>query len=498
MPRQHPRQTGFTLVELMISIGLLSLLLLLISTLFNETSAAVSTSVRSSALIAGSRSIGTQMDDDFKNMLGPESEIDDPTGGYIVIINHRITNSGNGVAFPFSRNGSEYFQPSIRSDQIVFVRNGVGVRSMTPLNRNQYGSTLAAENTPVLVRYGHAQRTERDGTPRTGADTALGQANAGLDRVATDFILGRSQLLMNPPGLVTGTHVFAGTYAVQSRVTNSDYSGTTAQYLGLTDVTASPYSGPANGAFPALRPVLNTNTPLQADRNTQYLSTSNAINRMQVNPAPTGTNFEAWATAQTHGILQPNCSEFIVQFAADLDGNGRVDTFDPANPTVDNNDIGGAIRWYDGFNTNFDDNPSAGALQEWDQPAQPSGAPSDANYPYQPYTPAAAITGGLPVNATHVFIFRDRDDAGRTLAVPPTGASPAEANSNWPYMIRIRYRLHDTRGRVTSNDPWALADGIDNDGDGIIDAVNGDVDEDRISGRWFEHIYRVPRPGVTP
>lgn len=484
MLHRRSRQNGFTLIELMISIGLLTILLTLISQLFGQTSEAVSTSVRSSALMAGARSVGTQMDADFKNMLGPKGDIADPTGGYIVIINHRIPN----VAFPFSRNGAEYRQDFIRSDQIVFVRNGVGVRSMTPINADRYGSTLAAENTPTIVRYGHAVRTNRDGTPRTGANTNLGQDNAGLDRIATEFILGRSQLLMNPPGLDVNLHTFANNYAAQAVVSNSGYptASVRRQFMGLTDVTASPYVGPNNGAAPSLRPALNQASAAQDVRNLRYLWTSNALNRMQVNPAPTGTNYEAWAVAQTHGILQPNCSEFIVQFAADLDGNGRVDTFGA-------NDVGGAIRWYDAFNTNFDGTGTAPQVG-WQQPAPVDGTPADANYPYQPYAAPGDINGGLPANATNVFIFRDRDATARTTPVPAAGASVAEPSSNWPYMIRIRYRLHDARGKVTSNDPWALTDLIDNDGDGVIDNPG----EDQISGRWFEHIYRVPRPGVAP
>ena len=85
-----------------------------------------------------------------------------------------------------------------------------------------------------------------------------------------------------------------------------------------------------------------------------------------------------------------------------------------------------------------------------------------------------------------IFVFRVNDDTAFSSAGNPV--------STWPYLIRIRYRLHDTRGRMTSNYRAALTDGIDNDGDGAIDAADAQNDEDKISGRWFERIITVNRP----
>ena len=44
-------------------------------------------------------------------------------------------------------------------------------------------------------------------------------------------------------------------------------------------------------------------------------------------------------------------------------------------------------------------------------------------------------------------------------------------NSTWPYLIRIRYRLHDSRGSLQSN-------------------LNGNT----VLGKWFEQIIKVNRP----
>ena len=68
-------------------------------------------------------------------------------------------------------------------------------------------------------------------------------------------------------------------------------------------------------------------------------------------------------------------------------------------------------------------------------------------------------TTTLPTFADAAYIFR-HDDDGVTL---PGSRSP---------LLRIRYRLHDSRGRLQGTD------GLNNPTNGI----------------WFEHIIRVNRP----
>jgi hypothetical protein len=207
------------------------------------------------------------------------------------------------------------------------------------------------------------------------------------------------------------------------------------------------------------------NVATVANHNANYLDTTYRFDntRLRVNTAPDAdlTNYDSWAIAQGHPILAQGCSEIIVDFAADLNGNGRIDR--EFNGGTDNN---GAIYWYDALKQgNF----------VWANPTTPS---------YITGTPPQPLVTN---NANQrIFVFRADDNQEYS-----TTGSPV---SSWPYLIRIRYRLHDTRGRLESNYAAALTDGLDNDGDGVIDAVNGDADEDRISGRWFERIISVPRP----
>lgn len=460
---QRSRNLGFTLTELLISVGLLSILLVLISQLFGETSTAVSTSVRTSAVLAATRSTSDQMNRDFKQMLGPSSDPNE-AGGYIVIINQQIPD----VSFPNARNGGEFVQPFIRSDHIAFVTSVPGSKPMTPRNANSYNNDLVPSEYAV-VTYGHGKRTERDGLPRTGGD--IGAPDAGLDRLATDLILARHSTHFAPPPVTPGPNDLIvatdrhadGPFSTSVVVNPGTYSGSAILAAGLTDVTNRPYFDSVNGFFNQLLDLDNTSQPSDAF----YVNTTFVNSRLQVNPAPTDGDFESWRIAQTHGILAPNCSEFIVQFAGDLDNDGDIDTDDngtPGNPADD------FIIWYDAFNGNFNSATAWAGMTK----------PGNTN----------VFTAGATVNDPSVFIFRVGDTSPDPSNIGDAG------NSRWPMLIRIRYRLHDARGRITSNDPAALVDGIDNDRDGLADAADPERDEDQISGRWFEHIYRVPRPAL--
>lgn len=468
----RPRPLGFTIIELMVTLTILGLMLFLVNHLFNDTSRAVTTSVQASKTIAQSRSINEQLTLDADAMVGPDSNLANE-GGYIVIIQQRLL----GVPMLDPQTLAEVPNPvTLRSDQLLFIRDttGSGLRSMTPKRADRYGTDLAISSSTsprAKVWYGHVQRTEPNGTPRTGANTGLGQSAAGADRIGSNLILGRQAMLFNPPGLVTASDVYADTAYYLSPVRNFVGAPASPQsYKGFTDVTALSYStlvtqltNGTDDAFPG------------STDNGDYLATAypNANQRLHVNPAPdaTDTNYASWAIAQSHPILAQSCSEIIIDFAADLNGNGRIDRQRGGDPTPGTGDTTGPIFWYDALaNTNF--GTGTGQVQ-WRQQ-------SPATDFIQPWNSV-----NLGPNA-RAFIFRVDDAA----AFSGTLGTPGSEHSYWPYMIRIRYRLHDTRGRLTSNEPSALRDGLDNDGDSVLDETG----EDRISGRWFERIISVPRP----
>ncbi|MGB0768409.1 MAG: type II secretion system protein [Phycisphaeraceae bacterium] len=458
----RPTQHGFTIVELIVTLSILGLMLFLINELFQDTSVAVTTSVQTSKVIATTRVVNEQIDNDAAAMIGPSASVNE--GGFLVIYQRRLP--AGTIRDPQTLTEAPNAVP-LRIDQMVFIRDAQGLSAMTPLNNASYGTTLVGlANDKAKVWYGHVQRTEPDGTRSAAANTALGEADAGLDRIANDFILGRQALLFDPTNTATNnalsvnatniTHATSAYY--NAPVVNSGFVTPSNVFMGLTDVTNQDYSG-----FYAL---LTDNVPINDE--VDYLNTLYRFNndRLRVNtsPDPDATNFAAGAIAQGHPILAPGCSEFIIDFAADLNGDGQIDTaFGGQSATTD-----APIFWYDALDPVQN---TIGGATNW---VGGLGIP-------RPFV-------NLNANAK-AFIFRVNDhfsfeDQGGVVGTPNT------AHSYWPYLIRIRYRLHDTRGRLTSNHPLALRDGIDNDGDGAIDENN----EDQISGRWFERIIRVPRP----
>jgi|GEM_PF-2479061 len=474
------KQAGLSIIELMITMSLLLLLLFLMDELFRDTSAVISRGIQTTKIIATTRSASEQIKADAEEMIGPDDE------GYIVIIQERR----NG----FMRDPKTLVETPVqglRSDQLVFIRNAAGLRSMTPQGDDGFGSDFIGTNY-AKVWYGHVLRTLPNGA-RAGvtANHYLGGSQSGLDRIASDYILGRQALLFNPANsaasditvqqMVTSGVTPAPTYTFDpyfvSVVTNPiSPSPTPAKvHMGLTDVCYLEYAPPLNSSYFSFR--LSSPAFTIAQQNNYYYFTaahSNADWRPRVNTHPdsTATNFAASNIAQAHPIFAPNCSEFIIDFAADLDADGEIDNVYGGN----DNSYPNQIFWYDGLS-----------------PVQPNlgdaSLPGGKNWQEQP-SPLDATVLPLPYiadksnNDYKVFIFRVNDDEPFTAA--------GTGHSYWPYLIRIRYRLHDTKGKLDSNDPNSGRDGRDNDGDGLIDSA--DIDEDKISGRWYEHIIHVPRP----
>ncbi|MBX2850637.1 MAG: prepilin-type N-terminal cleavage/methylation domain-containing protein [Phycisphaeraceae bacterium] len=468
MPSRQ-KQRGFTLVELIVTMSVMMIMLFLINELFQSTSVAVTTSVQTSKAVATNRSINEQLSADAEKMVGPDSGTG--IGGYIVIIQQQLPNN---IKMLDPQNLAEVEIDGLRSDQLVFIRDAQDLKSMTPARDNSYATSLIGQSGDYAkVYYGHVLRAKPDGS-RTGTsvDFRLGGDDAGHDRIASNFILGRQAMLFNPPALNTGADVYADNAYYASDVQNiTGFTDTVVRsYMGLTDVTSQAY-GPGTTPGTLLEQLSNGIGDIGGTTDTlAYLNTAYrfADNRLRVNPAPDAglTNYASWAIAQTHPILAQGCSEIIIDFAADLDGDGQIDTAFGGQSGNTN----APIFWYDGLKrTDLTDGTAAGTTG-W--------TPSTVDQPWV----------NLGTNAK-AFIFRADDDTPYDTA---TGGT--QAHSYWPYLIRIRYRLHDTRGRLTSNEPNALRDGLDNDGDGDIDEAGGDVDEDQISGRWFERIIRVKRP----
>lgn len=485
--RIRQRRRGFTIVELLVAVSLLALMLFLIDNLFNSTTRAVSDGVRQSAVLANARAVQSRLTIDASAMLGPDSANTAPEGGgYIIIVNRQIQSQ------VLRRDGSESLE-TFRVDQLIFVASTTETtsnirefRASAPRNADQYGSDFASQH--ALVRYGHGRRVNRDGSDLGGWVELGFDRNSGLDRLANDWILSRQTILFNPTD-TAGNFITPGVdWHTQVPFFNTAVIAPNPQ-PGITRAAAEGYCDVVNAdASVFVDNYLNPADPLsigfsQADIDSAYMFMTGADQRLRVNPIPaaSGTDFPAWQIGQLHGVFAPNCSDFIVQFAADVDNDGEIDRF-----------ADGSVIWYD--------RDTIGLLPvEWDA----SSASGDDNAPWLPFaylgslnpppTFSFASALGYQTHADTAFIFRMEDDQSFNTAGDPD-------NSKWPYMIRIRYRLHDAPGRLESNASFRRADGFSNDDDNNDGTVNGagdiadEEDEAIVSGRYFEQIIRVPRP----
>jgi hypothetical protein len=445
-------------VELLVALGIMTVLLSATAVIFNETSTAISTGIQNAKVLANTRTISDQMGEDFDNMLGPGLK---HPRGFLVIVNQRYENgvddNGNPTSLKLrSREGYEYSPGWIRTDQIAFIAQRADsnpYQSLTPGSTSSYATNASANY--ARIWYGHL-------SPTTGPRGTMPER-------ADQWTLGRQALLLdgngnntpNNPGPTESGQLYGGFIDAVSQ-------------SPVGPVTLRQITGyvPGGATTPSGTPTIDPDeTQDYLDR--MYLGT-NGDNRLQFLPdLQAGNPSDPYApsrVAQLHPHLAGNVSDFIVEFAADRDGNGRIDR------GPDGEDNTGNIYWYDAFDgAGVDAN-----ARDWTAP-NPRYSPDDMSG--TSFTWAGGTTGA----GAFVFQYNDVDN--------PSTPSTTET-SVWPYMIRIRYRVHDDSGQVRSSYPPFANNGRDDDGDGDVDLADGDTDEaTSVAGRWFEHVFKVPRPG---
>lgn len=447
----HQRsQHAFTIVELLVTIAVVSIMMFLVNKLFNDTATAVTTGTQASEILGNSMAINRAIQEDARYMIGPSTT--DP--GLLVIVTKEVSRA---VPMPDPQNAGplRITETDLRTDQLLFIRtpsNSGTLEPLTPAGSSGFAgdSGVAAEH--ARIWYGHVDRTDNDGT-LSSSDTLV-SATDGPNWLGFNWILGRQALLL--PSSTTA----------QAKVNGVDwdseldddgslgyYDGNTwsdkQNYMGLADISrrelyrSNPsgssqyviFSDNAENSTP--HSDVSNDEPLGLFYNSMPQATyeSRAVDmafsggRLRTNPYPASGEFYSWEIGQMHPYFAENISEFVVQFAADVNNNGRIDRSRNGGA-----DTSGDIWWYDGT---ADRRPTVA------------------------YDPAVSSPSGD--NADYAFVWRHDDR--------PT---PNATDSDWPYLIRIRYRIHDERGRFTST------------------RNVGGVDE-RISGQWFEVIIPVNR-----
>lgn len=436
---------AFTIMELLVAITVTTLMLLLINQIFFQTSRAISQGVALSNTMGDSRTASEQFARDAQDMTGPSNL----TGkGFLVIVQRIVgdwdgdgvlepdhPDEPEGVAMPSVTYGGGETTELLRSDQLVFIKRRDTAdptldRPLTPASKNTFSNATANSAEHIRIWYGHVLKTLPDGSApefplghekpphpnRLGTDWILGRQALFLgydtddidDIDIEDIILAEGEAGYNSP--VKGYGVLGSDGYPRPVYTTSNL----ALYMGLTDVTNRP-----------LQYILDTFEKLYRDPDkyaekaydytyAQYRLHANPVPKYAYSPSNTSIDsyeraFAAWQIAQTHPVFMNHCSDFQVSFAGDYDSDVGIDK-----------DVNGNIIWYD----HFDAPPSEGFNKALDGPVYDTN-PIDLQ--------------GIALNhADAAFVFRH--DMG--------GTNP----TNWPYLIRIRYRLHDARGKLQDAD----------------------------------------------
>lgn len=424
------KSKAFTLVELIVAVGLLALLFLLINQLFNQTTRAVSSGIAAGDLTVSAEAINNRLQRDAENMLGP-----DPTdltpGGFLLIFNRRIPS----VKMPLAHTRNAISDNAIvRSDQLVYVRFYDGPftpRSITPRGRSHWFPTDVTRAHHSMIWYGHA-------VAATPLGTGVLRDSFGRNTNAWTWNLARHDLIMidfntftsfdNPPenyafsisgldrdgnpigGSHPGSQEGMGGLSLREAVVGDLFSSTYRRNHGATDVINGKLEHVLDKFYLAHNGSFNYSMFTSRTRQGLFYPDPNNLDllfHINSNPHPDSPG----AIAQTHGLFSQNISDFIVEFAGNYQSSeGSIDT-----------DHEGVV-WYSMDNV-----------------------PTSSNFTYRTSMAAFGDFFAFPHNA------------------------PQE---DWPVAIRIRYRIHDRQGAIISTDP---------------------VTGDSIPGRWHETIIPVAR-----
>jgi hypothetical protein len=170
-------------------------------------------------------------------------------------------------------------------------------------------------------------------------------------------------------------------------------------------------------------------------------------------------NMQSWDVSPTHTYFMGGVSDFIVEWAGDAVMDTFYDFIPPGNVQPDgilDRDPDGRIKWYTALNPN----PITAG----------NNLPPNRNAPITyPAPPTGVAPLGYPPHVNPAILgFFSRTDAA--FAWQHAG-SPGF--TQWPWMIRVRYRLHDRRGQF----------------EGREITVAGNTEPEK--GLWYETVIQV-------
>lgn len=464
---------GITLVEMMVALAITSLVILVVNQLFNSVITTVARGTQAGELLQKSRTLDEQLAFESElvvsgdpnviaswqsRMVGPAGRDNTPTtpGGFLAIV-QRV------VPAPLTiEDGIRSVTRFIRSDQLMFIydqETDGGTRrlpTMAPASPWSFtGDQRDSENAEyVRMWYGHVIQTREDQDPTQinmnlatdYQDIDLGATNSGNPNVlAQDWVLGRHALFLTDIALDTAIPPITEPYG--------PYTNNPMAVFNVIGVPNSPRLG--NGVSDVANLSLDDLTGLgagplaTAPNQLAYqgltLSMMFTQNPLLTSAKPVGTSgdMKTWDVSPTHTYFMGGVSDFIVEFAGDLVNDTFFMIGDPTQITPDgelDRDPDGRIKWYTALNPNFKTAVNSPPAISQDLPI---------TYPipnFTQYTPHMnpALLGGFR-RADAAFVWQHEGSPGFT---------------QWPWMIRIRYRLHDRRGEFEGREITNTATGL--------------------------------------
>jgi prepilin-type N-terminal cleavage/methylation domain-containing protein len=319
-----------------------------------------------------------------------------------------------------------------------------------------------------------------------GKDAGRGAPVPGTNYYCANWILGRQALFLDPT-ITSGTasgRIFANDAISVSPVNGvvGKPGGLTSQlWSGLTDIAAVSTAQVHERIF-SMKFDPKASNPTATPGSISWegaLRLTYSDNRLIVNPEirPTWSgatgDIQAWQVAQQHALLMPNVSEFAIDFSADINNNDMLDYIDERkvaefqkNPESINTLTQATWRneWLMDRTTNSvpannANNPNA----KQDNLDDRYRLSRTVWYSYfasrEPLVFGSVVDPTSQTRAGAIFqgygAFRDinRDNALRDRYPNASGIFVWHRNKprQWPHMLRIRYRLHDSSGQLSDS-----------------------------------------------
>jgi hypothetical protein len=479
------RQIGVTLVEMMVALAITTFVLLVVNQLFNQVISTVrrgtqageilqrsrafdeQIAIETELIISGGRDPANNPYDWFGRMVGPKGREAGQPGGFLVIVQRVLD-----VPLTLDDAVKQVTRP-VRSDQLMFIYDQTplfdqtGKKRLPPLapssNGSFSGDMVDSMNSDyVKIWYGHVTQLNDLGT-MSGTLGQIGvQDNPNV--IAQDWALGRQALFLRTGPVPVGKIYAQGAGAFDNVVNAPPLMN--ALYTGITDIsvmTLNDLTGPVGLLTAAISNddyqdrVLGKNITPGIRGGLAYSNVP-----LLTLPKPIGTNLQSKDIARNHTYFMGGVSDFIVEWAGDVVTGNTTYATPTATPNPDgelDRDPEGRIKWY--TNQLFS-NRDLGNNRSAVNPDAPVTYPVPLGGP-----------GYMPFNNGNNLAFADAAFVWQNDGTPDF--------TQWPWLIRIRYRLHDRHG--------------DFDGRQVtVDPATGETEPE--AGAWFETIIPVNHQGV--